>query len=288
MRSRVVPQTIASETAQNTNWKNRSAPGLMSTAPRSGMSFAALAASWPTFRNQPCVPAMAPAPPKASANPTAQYASELIEKLSRIFATPAPAFFMREKPISSSANPACMNITRTPATITQVVLTLETVSDRVGPSTADAAAGRASAAVRAATAQARMARLRAGSGGAAPVARLDMDSSYWRSRRTSPWGGDLISATPPYGGVRGASLDGCRKSGRFGSPCGRGAAATLSSARPLVLVRTAPQVVRVRDREHPEHHEGDQEQHARDQRERLLERHEQAGARHERGDGQGN
>src|SRR3954454_12050818 len=33
-----------------------------------------------------------------------------------------PAFFAREKPISRKAKPACMNITRQPATITQIEL----------------------------------------------------------------------------------------------------------------------------------------------------------------------
>src|SRR3954451_24145721 len=44
-----------------------------------------------------------------------------IEKFARIFATMVPAFFWRLKPISRKANPACMNMTRTPATITQMV-----------------------------------------------------------------------------------------------------------------------------------------------------------------------
>ena len=42
-----------------------------------------------------------------------------IEKFVRIFATTVPAFLPREKPISRKAKPACMNITRQPATITQ-------------------------------------------------------------------------------------------------------------------------------------------------------------------------
>ena len=41
---------------------------------------------------------------------------------SRIFATTVPAFLPREKPISRNAKPACMNITRQPATITQIEL----------------------------------------------------------------------------------------------------------------------------------------------------------------------
>src|SRR3954469_12649198 len=45
-----------------------------------------------------------------------------IEKFARTFATTVPAFLPREKPISRNAKPACMNITSTPATITQVEL----------------------------------------------------------------------------------------------------------------------------------------------------------------------
>src|SRR4051794_27724365 len=45
-----------------------------------------------------------------------------IEKFVRIFAITVPAFFPREKPISRNAKPACMNITRQPATITHVEL----------------------------------------------------------------------------------------------------------------------------------------------------------------------
>src|SRR3954453_1742241 len=45
-----------------------------------------------------------------------------IEKFVRIFAITVPAFFAREKPISRKANPACMNITSTPATITHMEL----------------------------------------------------------------------------------------------------------------------------------------------------------------------
>src|SRR4051812_27657412 len=45
-----------------------------------------------------------------------------IEKFVRIFAITVPAFFPREKPISRNAKPACMNITRQAATMTQVEL----------------------------------------------------------------------------------------------------------------------------------------------------------------------
>ena len=79
IRSSVVPQTIASDTAQKTNWKNSNAAGLMPTTPSSGKSPAASQAVWPTSRNQPCVPAIVPAPPKARAKPVAQYAIAQIE-----------------------------------------------------------------------------------------------------------------------------------------------------------------------------------------------------------------
>ena len=61
-------------------------------------------------------------PPNANAKPTAQYRSPAIEKFVRIFAMTVPAFLPREKPISRNAKPACMNITRQPATITQIEL----------------------------------------------------------------------------------------------------------------------------------------------------------------------
>src|SRR4051812_1660214 len=50
-----------------------------------------------------------------------------IEKFARTFAITVPAFLPRLKPISRNAKPACMNITSTPATITQVEL-MPTVS----------------------------------------------------------------------------------------------------------------------------------------------------------------
>ncbi len=74
-------------------------------------------------RKNPCVPITWPSgPPNAKAKPTAQYMMPAIEKFARIFAITVPAFFPREKPISRNAKPACMNITRQPATITQVEL----------------------------------------------------------------------------------------------------------------------------------------------------------------------
>jgi hypothetical protein len=58
----------------------------------------------------------------AKAKPTKYQHTAAIEKFVRIFATTVPAFFCREKPISRKANPACMNITTMPATITHIEL----------------------------------------------------------------------------------------------------------------------------------------------------------------------
>ncbi len=57
-----------------------------------------------------------------------------IDRLVMILATTVPAFFVREKPISRPAKPACMKSTRIAATTTHMVLR-GTVSGSV-PSTA--------------------------------------------------------------------------------------------------------------------------------------------------------
>ena len=67
IRSIVVPQTIASDTAQKTNWKKNFA----GTAAWEN-SIAGNADGSVVPRNVPSVPANQPAPPKASAKPTAQ------------------------------------------------------------------------------------------------------------------------------------------------------------------------------------------------------------------------
>ena len=63
----MVPQTIASETAQKTNWKKNLAGTTASEADIAGNRSPLLVP-----RNVPWVPANQPAPPKASAKPTAQ------------------------------------------------------------------------------------------------------------------------------------------------------------------------------------------------------------------------
>src|SRR3954454_22373072 len=65
-----------------------------------------------------------------------------IEKFVRIFAITVPAFLPREKPISRNAKPACMNITSTPATITQVEL-MPTVSESLPAPAASIVSARA-------------------------------------------------------------------------------------------------------------------------------------------------
>src|SRR3954454_9281736 len=122
-----------------------------------------------------------------------------IEKFVRIFATTVPAFLAREKPISRNAKPACMNITSTPATITHIVFTLETVSPSDGPSAANAAPGRA----------------RRASKASGPARRSLVDIGFLlrkSSGGTRP--ADRGQGTPaPYERGDRASLDRCRKSG---------------------------------------------------------------------------
>src|SRR5947209_18216415 len=120
VRSIIVPQTIARDTAQNTNSKNHLAAA--------GAVLAAIAGKFicePGLnvgkKPLPPITAKMPPAPKANPNPTAQYAIELTLRLVTTLATTVPTFFMRLKPTSSIANPACMNITKQPVTITQTV-----------------------------------------------------------------------------------------------------------------------------------------------------------------------
>src|SRR5205814_5882454 len=55
-------------------------------------------------------------PPACSAKPTAQYASMPIAYTMKFMVIVWPAFLERVNPVSTSAKPACMNITRNPAT----------------------------------------------------------------------------------------------------------------------------------------------------------------------------
>src|SRR5512132_3392380 len=148
MRSSVVPHTMASETAQKTNWKNHFDSMVASERPMIGKAFCG---SPKSRRKNPVSPMTWPvAPPKANAKPTAQYKIAAIEKFVRILATTVPAFLPREKPISRKAKPACMNITKQPAMITHSEL-IATESGRTpllaaSRVSADATAGTAKAA----------------------------------------------------------------------------------------------------------------------------------------------
>src|ERR1700716_3615707 len=120
VRSSIVPHTIASETAQNTNSKNHFAAAgavLAAIAGRSIVEPGLKVGKKPL----PTMTAKMPPAPKAQANHTAQYAIELTLKLVMTLATTVPTFFIRLKPSSSIANPACMNMTKTPVTMTQTV-----------------------------------------------------------------------------------------------------------------------------------------------------------------------
>src|SRR5437879_253244 len=98
--------------------------------------------------NQPLVPQKSLPLPKPIEKPIAQYMMKQIATFTRIFPATAPAFFMRESPISSIANPACMNSTSVAVTTTQMALAAMSVLDDGsppgGPSAIAAMAGAAS------------------------------------------------------------------------------------------------------------------------------------------------
>ncbi len=121
-RSIIVPDTMASDTAQNTNWNHHLADAgtvLAAIAGRSSFEPGENVGMKPL--NPTTGKSQVAAAPNASAKPIAQYAIEATPKFVMTLATMVPTFFMRLKPTSSMAKPACMNITSTAATITQTV-----------------------------------------------------------------------------------------------------------------------------------------------------------------------
>src|SRR6266550_1601022 len=72
-------------------------------------------------------------PPACSAKPTAQYANIAMPYTMKFMVMVCAAFFARVKPVSTSAKPACMNITRKPATSVQTKL-MATVLASMSPS----------------------------------------------------------------------------------------------------------------------------------------------------------
>src|SRR5215212_8381297 len=141
----MVPHTIAKETAQNATWKRNLAES--GTCVQESPAETSLTCPDGTARNQPSVPASALPEPKARAKPKAQNSRAAIARLTSILATTLPTFFIREKPTSSIANPACMKSTRTAATITHTVSMASERSATVGPSWASARPGSASTSI---------------------------------------------------------------------------------------------------------------------------------------------
>src|SRR5215212_9345780 len=146
VRSSMVPHTMARETAQKATWKRNLAESgtCVHESPENTSSTCPAG----TARNQPSVPKSALPVPKASANPKAQKSRAAIARLTRIFATTLPTFFIRENPTSSIANPACMNNTRHAVTITQTVSIASESSAVEGPFWAKASPGSASTSMR--------------------------------------------------------------------------------------------------------------------------------------------
>src|SRR6188472_2839687 len=99
MRSSVVPHTIASDTAQKTNWKNHFDSIVASDRPMIGNVLSG-SPKW-VKKKPPSWPTTPPSgPEKQRAKPTAHHMTAAIEKFVRIFATTVPAFLARENPIS--------------------------------------------------------------------------------------------------------------------------------------------------------------------------------------------
>ena len=75
----------------------------------------------PTLGKNPWVPITELPSPNASPKPTAQYTSEHSANVSTFLPATCAAFFILVMPASRNAKPACMNITSTAATTTQMV-----------------------------------------------------------------------------------------------------------------------------------------------------------------------
>src|SRR5829696_5763870 len=142
VRSSMVPHTMANETAQKATWNRNLAES--GTCVHESPAYTSLTCPDGTARNQPSVPTSALPVPKASANPKAQKRSAAIARLTRIFATTLPTFFIRENPTSSIANPACINSTRHAVTITHIVSIASESSAVEGPFWAKAIPGNTS------------------------------------------------------------------------------------------------------------------------------------------------
>src|SRR5437899_6391021 len=145
-RSSMVPDTMASDTAQNTNWNHHLAEAGTVLPDIAGRSRCEPGLKVGKNPDQPMTGnSHVAAAPNASAKPTAQYTMADTPKLVMTFATTVPTFFIRLKPTSSIAKPACMNITNTAATTTQTVSAPTPAACFAVGSSARAVSGRAAA-----------------------------------------------------------------------------------------------------------------------------------------------
>src|ERR1035437_7229906 len=122
VRSSIVRRRIASDTAQNKNSKKTLAAAGPVEPAKAGRFIVEPGLNDGAKPLKPIRLFTNPlGAPNANANPTSQYTIELMLRLTMIFATTVPAFFMGEKPPASRATPACMKGTGRAATITQTV-----------------------------------------------------------------------------------------------------------------------------------------------------------------------
>jgi hypothetical protein len=122
VRSSIVPETIAIDTAQKTNSKNHFAAAGTVEPSSDGVSMCEPGRNWGRNPVWPMIwPRNPSAKPKAMAKPQSQYMIDETLRLTSTLATTVPTFFIREKPTSSMAKPACMKSTRTAATMTHTV-----------------------------------------------------------------------------------------------------------------------------------------------------------------------
>src|SRR5882672_2606073 len=142
-RSAPAPVGIVAAVSMNTSWKrNRVAtPGVSRSGlrknPRSPKSPKLLppissTSSWLSVGSPPNVE-RGPTPPICSAKPIAQNPRMPMAYTRKFIAIVWATFFARVRPVSTRAKPACMNITRKPATSVQTKL-MATVLASMSPS----------------------------------------------------------------------------------------------------------------------------------------------------------
>ena len=129
MRSAMAPETIVAAVAANTSWKKNLASngtGVQSMGEKFATSVVEPSSSPATvtmlsLRKKPLSPTYSLPTLNIRPKPTAQNARLPNEKSSRFFMQMFTTFLARVRPASSRQKPACMNITRNPATSTHTV-----------------------------------------------------------------------------------------------------------------------------------------------------------------------